>query len=468
MRRRRGDRPHFRQGLAVRPRFRAVRAFPGRLRRAHSLPRFWALPLFALLCSGPASAQQIPIDSTLAGPLMEAVLRSNPELVAQRSAVAVAQSGFRAAGFAPPAVLSGEIEDVPGGTDLGGAGFRVEIGKEFLTGGRSAAARALAAAEMRSAEAALYSAELRTRAATARALAQALGWSAIASRLAAEDSLLVGAEASLRGRFSVGEARYTDVLRLRTERIRVQTDRAEALAEAHVGLAALEGLLGEGLAGAAPLVRTVSTAPPTALELENLPPPPDVDSLVGASGRVRVAQAALERAEAAQAAVRAEQRPRIAGAIGAQRVEAEDGGFAVGPTVGFSVTLPFTARRASEAAAEAAERAVAAARAELAAARAGVRADLIAARTRYEAARERLGVFDAALLRGVRQEREGALAAYRSGDLSLIELLDFERALARAEVEQTRAHIAAIFALAELISGAAGAPVDVPGGPSAF
>lgn len=92
----------------------------------------------------------------------------------------------------------------------------------------------------------------------------------------------------------------------------------------------------------------------------------------------------------------------------------------------------------------------------------------MAARTRYEAARERLAAFDAALLRGVRQERETALAAYRSGELSLIELLDFERALARAEVEQRRAHIEAVVALADLISGAAGAADDEPGGDSTF
>lgn len=453
----------------MRPRLHAIRASEARIQRAFTLPCYWAVAALLLLFPGIASAQQIvAIDSTLAGPLLEAVLRSNPALVAQRSAVAVSQSRLRAAGFAPPAVLSGEMEDVPGGTDFGGAGFRVEIGKEFLTGGRSAAARALAAADLQAAEAVLYAAELRTHAATIRALTRALGWSAIARRLAAEDSLLIGAEASLRGRFAVGEARYTDVLRLRTERVRVQTERAEAVAEARVGLAALEALLGDGLAKATPLVRTVAAAHPTALSLDNLPPPPDVDSLVALSGRVRLAQAALDRARAAQAAVRAEQNPRIAGALGVQRVEAEDGGFAVGPTLGVSVTLPFTARQANRTAAETAERAVAAAQAELAAARAEARADLIAARTRYEAARERLAVFDAALLRGVRQEREGALAAYRSGELSLIELLDFERALARAEIEQRRAHIEAMIALTDLISGAAGTLSDEPGGTSTF
>lgn len=395
-------------------------------------------------------------------------MHSNPGLIARRQALSAARARLQAAGFAPPAVLSGEIEEVPGGTDLSGAGFRVEVGKEFLTGGRTAAARALAAADLRSAEAVLHAAELRIWAATARALTHALGWSAIARRLASEDSLLIGAEESLRARFSVGEARYTDVLRLRTERVRVQTDRAEAVAEARVGVAALEGLLGDGPAAATPVMRGVYAPAPSALLSGDLPEPPDLDSLIDRSGRVRMAAAGLDRAEAERHVVRASQRPRIAAAVGAQRVEAADGGFAIGPTLGLSVTLPFTARRAYRAEAEAAERALVAAQAELTSARAEVRADLVAARTRYEAARERLAVFDRALLEGVRQERESALAAYRTGEVSLIELLDFERALTRAEIERRRAHIDAVFALADLVSGAAGASQNERGGSSAF
>ena len=70
-----------------------------------------------------------------------------------------------------------------------------------------------------------------------------------------------------------------------------------------------------------------------------------------------------------------------------------------------------------------------------------VRARIAAAAERYAAARERLAVFDAALLRGAREERESALASYRTRGLSLLELLDFERALARAEIDRVRAGI---------------------------
>ena len=152
----------------------------------------------------------------------------------------------------------------------------------------------------------------------------------------------------------------------------------------------------------------------------------------------------------------------MSAAIGAQRFQGADGDFTVGPVLGASVTLPFTARRGNAAAALAADRAVTVAAAERRAAGATLRATLLAARDRYEAARERLAVYDAALLRGAREERESALAAYRSGELSLIELLDFERALARAETERLRARIDASDALADLLAGASEGAADFP------
>ena len=86
-----------------------------------------------------------------------------------------------------------------------------------------------------------------------------------------------------------------------------------------------------------------------------------------------------------------------------------------------------------------------------------MRAELAAARERYESARIRLSAFDAALLRGAREEREAALASFRTGDLSLIELLDFERALARAETSAC-GMLDAADALADLLAGGTGGP----------
>lgn len=443
---------------------------PGPVRGDRTGPRFasraslsWgcALALPLLLALGGTTEVRAQAPPSLADPdltrrVQDLVVRHSPEMEALRAALEAARARSAGAGFAPPAVLSGEIDDVPDGFDITGAGFRLEVGREFLTGGRSAAARALAATDAGIAEARLAAVEHRIRARTLRHLARVVAASWTARRLAGEDSLLVSAETSLRDRFSVGDARYVDVLRLRTERLRIQTDRAEALAGARVEREALVGLAGrDGATLVQALVDSAAAPPPSGNQNLEIPPPPSVDSLLDLAGDVLLAEAALERAEASRSLVLAEQRPRLSAAIGAQR-RVEGGESAFGPVLSASVTLPFTAGEANRALAEAADREVTAAEAALDAALAEVRATLAAEATRYEAARERVAAFDAVLLRGAREEREAALGAYRSGDMSLIELLDFERALARAEIERLRAGADAAEAYANLISAASG------------
>ncbi|HEX6038998.1 MAG TPA: hypothetical protein VFZ20_13195, partial [Longimicrobium sp.] len=208
---------------------------PARRRRA----RVFALAA-SLLVPVAASAQESPAITAL----RQAVQRSNPALSARRAAVDAARARVAATGFAEPAALSAEVEEVPDVVDLTGAAVRVEVGRELLAGARRDAARALAATDVRAAEASLAAAGAALDAAVLRSLTAAAGWLAISRRLAAEDSLLVGAEEALTARFAVGEARYVDVLRLRTERLRVQGERAGALAEARAARVALRGLLG--------------------------------------------------------------------------------------------------------------------------------------------------------------------------------------------------------------------------------
>ncbi len=419
---------------------------PGPARRRRPRPILASAAAVLLLIPVPGFAQRE--DATSA--LREAVQRTSPELSARRADVEAARARVRAAGSGDPAALSAEVEEIPGGIDLTSASVRVEVGKELVGRGRRDAARTLAAADVRSTEAALAAAGARLDAAVLRSLTAVTGWTAISRRLAAEDSLLVGAEEALRARFSVGEARYVDVLRLRTERLRVQSEHAEAQAEARAARVTLRNLVGAMEDGDALIdAAAVETAP----RLISLPPAPDPDTLLARSGAVRLAEVGVERARASRALTSAEQRPRFSGAVGLQRFGAEEGGAGtVGATLGGSVTLPFTARRANEAALAVADREIAAAVAERDAAVAAVRAELAAARERYEAARTRLSVFDAALLRGAREEREAALASFRAGDLSLLELLDFERALARAETERLRSLLEAADALADLLA----------------
>lgn len=409
--------------------------------------------LLSLGAADTLRAQEIvlPLDPAVVRSLTRALQSANPELSARRAALQAAEANVGAVGWAPPLTLSGEMDDVPNGTNPGGAGVRIALEREFLTGGRREAARALAETDVRAAEAALYAAERRVLARSSSAILQIVDGATIARLLAAQDSLLQAAEESVRGRFSVGEARYVDVLRLRTERLRVQSDRATFLTQASVARAVLLGLLGADTEGVQVLLDSLALRDPTGVLIAELPPPPDVDSLLTVSGAIRLADAAVERAQAGRAVLLAGQRPRIAGSIGAQRMPGDLGGSSVGPTFGASVSLPFTARRANEAARFAADRQLAAAEAARTATRALVRTDLTAARERYDAARARLGLFEEALMRGAREERESALAAYRNGELSLIELIDFERALARAEIERLRARSEAAAALIELL-----------------
>jgi cobalt-zinc-cadmium efflux system outer membrane protein len=421
---------------------------PAHRRRAWSILASAA----ALLLPVAVSAQEAPATNAL----REAVQRTNPELAARRAAVAAARARVLATGYGDPLALSTEVEEVPDAVNLAGASVRVEVGREFMAGGRRDAARALAATDVRAADASLAAAAARLDATVLRSLTAAAGWSAIARRLAAEDSLLVGAEEALTSRFSVGEARYVDVLRLRTERLRVQGDRAGALAEARAARVALHGLLGP-VAGRDALIddATAETGP----RLVTLPPAPAPDSLLARSSAVLIAQAAVERARAGRTLTAAQQRPRFSGAVGLQRFGADEGGAGrMGVTLGGSMTLPSTARRASQAALASADAEIAAAMAELDATVGAVRAELAAALERYESARLRLSAFDAALLRGARDEREAALAAFRTGELSLIELLDFERALARAETERLRSMLDAADALADLYAAGTGGP----------
>ncbi|MEJ7810261.1 MAG: TolC family protein [Gemmatimonadaceae bacterium] len=425
--------------------------------------------ILSVLSGGGIGAQVLtPSDSVTLQSLHAAVRRSSPELRARRAAVDAARARAAAVGLAAPLVLSAETEEVPDGLALARAGsLRLDVSKEFLGGKRRTAARTLARADVDAEAAALIAAERRVLALADRAVARAVLWAAVARRRAAEEALLTSADSSLRTRFSVGQARYVDVLRLRTERLRVQSEQAVAVTEALAARRALDALLAPADPGAGVVVALLdSLARRDPVTSAALPPAPDVDSLVAASATYRAAAAAVTRARAVRAVTAAEQRPRVAGFAGVQRFTPDAGRYTLGPVLGASVSLPFTARRANTAALLAADREIAAATASREAAVVALRADLLAARDRYDAARTRLSVFDAALLRGAREERETALASFRSGELSLIELLDFERALTRAETDRLRSRLDAADALADLLAGAFGPSSELHSGPA--
>lgn len=427
--------------------------------------------MWLCLLGGPAAAQQP--DTAILAQIRASALAASPEITAARAALDFSQARLGAAGFAAPVVLAAEVEEVPGGYQLYDPGSaRVVLEKVFLAPGQRTAARALADAERTAAQARLAAAERRILARTELALVRAVGWAAIADRLVEQDSLLSSAAASLRTRFAVGQASYVDVLRLRTEQLRVQVAQAEAVAESRAARRVIEAILPPGDSAArralAQVDELVQRAPTRAL-MAMLSPPPEIDSLLSTAGAVRLAEAEVRQARAQRELLLALQRPQLGGFVGAQRFRSDDGSHSLGPVLGAAVSLPFTAARANRTSANAARLQVAAAEANLAATRTTLRADLLAARERYQAALARLAVFDAALLQAARAERESALAAYRSGQISLTELLDFERGLSLAESERIQSEIAAAQALADLVSSAYATgelpgPSEIPAG----
>lgn len=408
------------------------------------------------------AADDTAFRAVLPDPLRVALLDASPVLAARRAGLAAAIARGAALGFSAPATLNAEIEDVPGARVADGS-MRLEVGREFLSSARRTAERSFGAAEVRIATVGLEAAARQVLAVGARSYIAAIGWRGIMARLAGQDSLLASAEVSLRARFAAGQARYVDVLRLRTERLRVQTDRAQALTEARAGLITLEALLGGDsvrMAQVAPRVTALraggfSGADASILRTA-LPPAPALEDLVALAGDVRLASAQVDVATAMRGLALARQRPSYAGTVGLQRLSADAGGTRYGPIAAFGMTLPFTAGAANRAARLAADAEVAASVATRTAVTTTTRGAVAAARARYESDRERLASYDAALLLAAREERASALAAYRTGDLSLLELVDFERALAQAEIGRLRALLDGYAALADLLSGAAG------------
>lgn len=416
--------------------------------------------LLAVLSFAGSAAAQDSVQHTRAEAIRALVVGSSAELAALRLAIAGAEGRLRASGFGPAAALTAEIDEIPGGLGLGRAGsVRAEIIREFRPAGLRSAQRAVAELDVRRARILAEVTEQRVRARTTALLIQALGAERLATRLAAEDTLLAGAEEALRARFAVGDARYVDVLRLRTERLRVRGDLAAVRAEGRIGRTRLLAMASDSAARQiTELLGAMGSdsAMPTVQVPDFLS---NLDSVAERSAGVRLAALATSGAEANRRLAGIARRPTITAALGAQRFERSSGSFVLGPVIGGSVSLPFTSR-ATGPAVRAADLAIAAARSNEAAERRRSLAGTRIAHERLVTALARARYAEDALLRGAREERESALAAYRSGSLSLIELIDFERAMARADSDRIRNMMEAAAALAELFAGLAESPTE--------
>ena len=383
--------------------------------------------------------------------LLEVVRASDPQLRALRSGVEATRAAQRAAGRAPAASIDAGLSDGPGG-DVAAGNLTVTASRPILLGPRRAAARAAAQTEVGIAELDVEAHERALSLVLLRDLADAVGATLVLRRLSTSDAWLASAEEALGARFAAGTARFLDVLRVRTERLQVAAERSDAIADRAAALAALRARVGPSRSSAAlaAAVDSAASADDVRAWLFLLGEVPAVDSLVRWSEVVRSASAAQRRAVAERDGLLADQRAQLIGAAGLQRIGPANGGPSVGIVLGASATWPYSVRRGLSAAREAADSGVVAMGARAVAAHAAATANAETALARDVAARERVALFSGVLLGAVESEREAAIAQYRNGEMSLLELLDLERSLLRLEIARARAITAAAAARASL------------------
>lgn len=439
------------------------------LARQPGAPRSWALAVALMLGLAPMevpSAQAVPPRGAVLSRLLErltaAARVASVDVRTARAARAAAQARRDAAGFVAPLALQASIADGPK-FNVGSGNVQLDVTRGLFTGARQAAERGRADVELGAAAAELLGRERAIEMEVVRAVARTTGAARIIRRLERSGRLLGESEDALRARFATGDARYLDVLRLRTERLQARSDLASARAEWAGAVARLELLVSAGI-DSAQLAAVLDSASGDALAAgwpgvlaARVPP----DSLATLFPGVRAAIASEARARAGVVELRAAQQSQVSANAGVQRIGPANGPTSLGAVLGISATLPFTARASNVAAEAAAASAVEAAQAAHASATANARASIRAGRARYQAAIERLESFDAGLLEAAENERETAIAQYRSGALPLLDLLDFERALQRVEVARMRAVIDAADALA-ILHGLPATAGDLP------
>lgn len=378
----------------------------------------------------PAMAQQAPLPGPELDSLATLLLQSSGALGSRRAALGVAESSIGAATARDPATLRVDVENIPSGTAIDRS-QQVIVGVEalLLRGPGPGAARTEAAAARDLSMAGLVLAEQQVIAHLRRGVAGYAAARLADARLAEMDALLADAEVSLRARFGVGDARYVDVLRLRTARVNLGLERAARQAAGQGHLEAVVGLYGTDSTRAAArgLVERLHVVG-TLEALSAIAPASDSALLAQWS------QVLALRADALVRSARARRGTTLTGFLGVQRFADIDGSLVVGPTLGVTMPLAFTTGGSTSSLVAQAEARRTAVLAEASARRVALEAERRRAQVRLDAARARARAVDDALLQGARAERDAALAAFRSGELSLVELLDFERALAQADL----------------------------------
>jgi cobalt-zinc-cadmium efflux system outer membrane protein len=407
--------------------------------------------IWAITCINavPIRAQQpLPLDVPEVA-TVRAQLLTNPRIVAADLRVRAAEARVSSArALRAPASLYFDAEEIAT-SDPGQANISAGLEYEFTPARERRAETSIASAELAAAIATRDGLRLRLESELVRSFLEGVVHQRIATRLAQEDSLLQRAEATLNARFSVGQARYVDVIRLRTERLRVQADLLDATTEISRALLAMQSLIG----------RNVSPSELSAVTLHLPDTRVVIDTTIVRSPAFRLAVAEQERARASLLTAAARGTTRFAAQLGVQRF-LEEGNSTIGPTFGGSISLPFTNRRMVRSAVEAARLDTAAVALQSSSLARVLRSEIGAALAQIDAIARRISGVDQQLINAAREEREAALSAYANGELSLVELLDFERSLSRAEIQLLQSYDTAIDAWHRASQSLAGGGLD--------
>ena len=407
--------------------------------------------LAALLAVGPLRAQQpVLVSNPNTDELRRIQNTTDPLILARRDAVAAANARVRGVSSRGALGLTADVEEFDARRPLDHT-LTVLAEQQLEPRAAVAAARATLTAQTAIEQARLDQVELSRGLLIDRMILDAVVWARIRTRMAEEDSVLLRANALLTSRFGAGEAKYVDVIRLRTERLAIQADAADALATAQASRSRLSALI----TNAEDRVIAASLA-----SVQQLPTPqfPSLRDVTDKSPAIRLAAAELAFARATRAAASTETLRRWTAGVGLQRFESANG-YTIGPVLTGSLTIPVPQRSIRDAREAAAALDTMVVARTFTAVMQGIAAEHRAAALRFDAARARYEGIDARLLNAAREERESAIAAYATGEMTLVELIDFERAIARAETQRLRSYLEMIDAWTDVwVAAAEGQP----------
>ncbi len=453
-----------------------------RLLKQVSYPRrlgFWCACWLALLWGVAASAQTPPADTPpreklssgefidAAGWPLEKLLangaQKRADLLAARQRLTTAEAHVTQANTRPNPTLDAEYSQAKllGGQSEGD--FAVGVSQVFERGGKRSKRVAVAQLELAQARAEVLALERQyaagLRAVYARAVAAGRQLDALERLMAVNDELLRVTEARLKE----GDVAPLDLnlLRVETDRLRVQAVRAKAGLESEIiTLRTLAGLEQSEPLRIAPLPET---PPRFDLSLTEV-----TDLALRGRADVQAARLGEELGQARVNLARSEAAPDVALSLKYSRTRDAFDDTPVGPlsdkdqvlTFGVSVGLPIFNKNQGNIAAAASEQVAAQRQREFL--EATVKRDVALAYRRYQAAAEAYALYVTAILPRAQENLKSVRAAYGLGEFSVFEVVNEQRRLLENQTGANEALSDYYAALSELES-ALGGPLPLAG-----